>query len=183
MSIIKTYITYSQDKVLQDTFTSFLDVLYKAADYIQADDDESYAYIHGHYIWLEPVDDRFNLAFSYFYSFDLDNKFYINDFNLKLEDLSYFIKCIHDWLSSPNIITARVDFKSISKVEIVAWYRANTGNWVSEITYQVNNVRGAIRYTGDTENEARNAAFAALGAKLLEAAQDKKVAKLVIFNK
>lgn len=53
-------------------------------------------------------------------------------------------------------------------VKVATWFRKTTKEWIGEIEYQANGIKGVARYTGATENEARNAAFAALGLVLLE---------------
>ena len=52
-------------------------------------------------------------------------------------------------------------------IEISTWFRESTGEWVGDIEYLANDTQGNARYTGKTEDEARNAAFAAVGYNLL----------------
>jgi hypothetical protein len=53
-------------------------------------------------------------------------------------------------------------------VEITTWFRESTNEWVGEIDFRAGDMSGTVRYTGATEAEARNAAFAAVGGQLLE---------------
>jgi hypothetical protein len=52
-------------------------------------------------------------------------------------------------------------------VKIRTWFRESTGEWVGEIDYTANGTAGCARYTGETEEAARNAAFASVGYILL----------------
>ena len=58
--------------------------------------------------------------------------------------------------------------KEQALVEVVTWFRESTGEWIGQINYQTSDTNGTASYTGSAENEARNAAFAALGYLLLE---------------
>ena len=53
-------------------------------------------------------------------------------------------------------------------IEVTTWYRDSTKEWVGEIDFATRGTSGTSRFTGDTENEARDAAFAAIGGVLLE---------------
>lgn len=55
-----------------------------------------------------------------------------------------------------------------TKVLITTWFRESTKEWIGEIDYQTSTTSGQARYTGNTEKEARNAAYAAIGYVLLE---------------
>lgn len=57
-------------------------------------------------------------------------------------------------------------------VRITTWFRDSTGEWIGEITYTVNDTGGTACYTGETEEAARNAAFAAVGCLLLSTTWD-----------
>lgn len=58
--------------------------------------------------------------------------------------------------------------KTQATIKISTWYRDSTQEWVGEIEYQTEHVNGNARYTGKTENEARNAAFATVGYHIIE---------------
>lgn len=55
-----------------------------------------------------------------------------------------------------------------ASIQITTWFRDSTNEWVGEITFRAGDTDGTARYTGATEAEARNAAFAAVGYLLLE---------------
>jgi hypothetical protein len=57
-------------------------------------------------------------------------------------------------------------------VEVSTWFRDSTNEWVGELAYRAGGTSGTGRYTGATEAEARNAAFAAIGYQLLETTFD-----------
>jgi hypothetical protein len=59
-----------------------------------------------------------------------------------------------------------------AKISIHCWYRRSTKEWVAEITLQYLDTAGSYRYTGKTNKEARNAAFAAIGGILMDIAID-----------
>jgi len=53
-------------------------------------------------------------------------------------------------------------------LNVTTWYRNSTREWVGEIDLVTRDTSGTFRFTGATENEARDAAFAAIGGILLE---------------
>ena len=57
-------------------------------------------------------------------------------------------------------------------ISVFTWFRESTKEWIGEIIYQTENCNGNARYTGATENEARNAAFVAIGYHLLQTTFD-----------
>lgn len=62
--------------------------------------------------------------------------------------------------------------KQQATVEVTTWFRESTGQWVGEVRYRANDTSGVARYTGETEEAARNAAFAAVGCLLLATTWD-----------
>lgn len=60
-----------------------------------------------------------------------------------------------------------------ASIKIETWFRESTGEWIGEISYDAGGIDGSARYTGRTESEARNAAFAAIGYLLLKSTWDK----------
>lgn len=54
------------------------------------------------------------------------------------------------------------------KIRIETWYRDSTQEWVGEVQINVTNeIHQISRVTGETEESARNAAFAATGGYLM----------------
>ncbi len=62
--------------------------------------------------------------------------------------------------------------KKQGTVSITTWFRDSTNEWVGEVTYKANDTSGVARYTGETEESARNAAFSAVGYILLATTWD-----------
>lgn len=58
--------------------------------------------------------------------------------------------------------------KQFAEVKIYTFYRDSTEEWVGEIELRTNDRATWARYTGATEEAARNAAIAAVGYQLLE---------------
>jgi hypothetical protein len=54
------------------------------------------------------------------------------------------------------------------KIGIDTKWRKSTSQWIGEVTLDGNGTSRTAKYTGGTEEEARNAAFAAVGYLLLE---------------
>ena len=54
------------------------------------------------------------------------------------------------------------------KIGIDTRWRKSTSEWIGEINLSGNGTSETARYTGRTEEEARNAAFAAVGYLLLQ---------------
>lgn len=63
-----------------------------------------------------------------------------------------------------------------AEMTINTFFRESTGEWVGEINYKSERYEnfGIARYTGKTENEARNAAFAMASSVLMELTFDEE---------
>lgn len=57
-------------------------------------------------------------------------------------------------------------------VDVEIYLRKSTNEFVAQAEFTVNDRNTTVRFTGETENEARNALFAGLGCKLLESYYD-----------
>ena len=53
-------------------------------------------------------------------------------------------------------------------IKVITWYRQSTNQWIGQVDYLSNGIEGSALYTGETENEARNAAFCAIPYLLLQ---------------
>lgn len=62
----------------------------------------------------------------------------------------------------------QMKMKTDATVNVVTFYRKSTKEWVGEVNYNAHDTDGCARYPAPTENEARNAAYAAIGYLLLE---------------
>ena len=58
--------------------------------------------------------------------------------------------------------------KQFAEIKIFTFYRDSTKEWVGVVDLRANDHDVSARYTGATEEAARNAAIAAVGYQLLE---------------
>jgi hypothetical protein len=58
------------------------------------------------------------------------------------------------------------------QVTVTTWWRDSTLEWIGQVDYAANATSGSARYTANTETEARNAAYCAIGKLLLETTFD-----------